>query len=185
MKINNESQGQFTAPDEIRLVRSLPGPIERVWNYLVDPEKRAKWFAGGPIEPRVGGKVLLFVQHRNLSPDEAPPAGYQSQNECGQTMEGRVTRYAPPRLLAFTFQHTGESEAIFELTPDGDRVQLVLTHRSRGQDLPLLTNFAAGWHSHVMILLSLLENTERPLFWANHTRLLAEYQRTRSAANAS
>ena len=51
---NNDDFGAFTGPAEIRLVRTLPGPIERVWEYLTDPEKRARWFAGGPMEPRVG-----------------------------------------------------------------------------------------------------------------------------------
>jgi len=37
----------------IRVIRGqLPGPIERVWEYLTDPDKRARWFAGGPMEPR-------------------------------------------------------------------------------------------------------------------------------------
>jgi len=53
MKNNNQS-GQFTGPAEIRLVRTLPGPIERVWEYLTDSEKRSRWFAGGPMEQRVG-----------------------------------------------------------------------------------------------------------------------------------
>ena len=46
MKINDEP-GKFTGPAEVRLVRILPGPIERVWEYLTDSEKRARWFGGG------------------------------------------------------------------------------------------------------------------------------------------
>src|SRR5664279_1697249 len=45
MKIN-EQPGKFTTPAEVRLVRTLPGPIERVWEYLTDPEKRARKPAG-------------------------------------------------------------------------------------------------------------------------------------------
>jgi len=32
----NDQYGQFTGPAEVRLVRTLPGPIERVWEYLTD-----------------------------------------------------------------------------------------------------------------------------------------------------
>ena len=53
----NEQPGKFTAPAELRFVRSLPGPIERVWEYITDPEKRARWFCGGILEQKAGGKV--------------------------------------------------------------------------------------------------------------------------------
>ena len=70
---SNEQHGKFTGPGEVRLVRTLPGPIERIWEYLTDPEKRARWFAGGPMEPKKGGKMELFFLHKNLAPDETPP----------------------------------------------------------------------------------------------------------------
>ena len=50
----NDLHGQFTGPAEVRLVRTLPGPIERIWDYLTDSEKRSRWFAGGPMELRPG-----------------------------------------------------------------------------------------------------------------------------------
>ena len=56
-----------TAADTVRLERVLPGPIERVWAYLTEPEKRAKWFAGGPMELRVGGRVEFKFRHADLS----------------------------------------------------------------------------------------------------------------------
>ena len=71
---NNNDRAQFPSPGEIRIMRTLPGPIERIWTYLTDPAKRAKWFAGGPMELRVGGKMELSFQHKNISPTETPPA---------------------------------------------------------------------------------------------------------------
>ena len=52
----NDQHGKFTGPAEVRLVRTLPGPIERVWEYLTDPEKRSRWFAGGPMELSAGAE---------------------------------------------------------------------------------------------------------------------------------
>src|SRR5205814_4406784 len=47
-----------TSPEQatVRLERMLPGPIERVWAYLTDSEKRKTWFASGIFDLRVGGK---------------------------------------------------------------------------------------------------------------------------------
>ena len=45
-----DEYGVKTAPDTLRIERTLPGPIERVWTYLTDPAKRATWFARGPME---------------------------------------------------------------------------------------------------------------------------------------
>ena len=32
----NDQLGEFNGPAEVRLVRTLPGPIERIWDYLTD-----------------------------------------------------------------------------------------------------------------------------------------------------
>jgi uncharacterized protein YndB with AHSA1/START domain len=184
MKIN-EQPGKFNGPAEVRFVRTLPGPIERVWDYLTNPEKRARWFAGGPMEQRVGGKMRLTFRHKDLAPDEMPPEEYKQHHDPGQSMDGIVTRCEPPRLLAFTFGSDGESEATFELTPQGKEVMLVLTHRATGGDVPYVADFGAGWHTHFTLLIALLEGAPRPPFWPIHTKLKAEYEKLRIAAQPS
>lgn len=178
----NEQPGKFTGPAEVRLVRTLPGPIERVWEYLTDPEKRARWFAGGPMELRAGGKMRLDFRHKNLAPDETPAEEYKIHHDPGTSMTGVVTRCEPPRVLAFTFGSDGESEATFELTPQGNQVLLVLTHRATGGDLPYLADFASGWHTHLTLLIALLEGAPRPPFWSVHAQRKAEYEQLRRAA---
>ena len=37
----------------VRFERLLPGPVERVWSYLTDSEKRGQWLASGPFELRL------------------------------------------------------------------------------------------------------------------------------------
>lgn len=176
MNINNQDHGKFTAPGEVRLMRLLPGPVERVWAYLTDPEKCARWFAGGVLEQRAGGKVVFAMRHANLSPNETPPEKYKHVHDPGVSFEGRVLRCEPPHLLSYTFGGD-DSEVTFELKPQDGKVLLVLTHRAKGEDLPELGNYASGWHTHLAMLVALLEGTPPPPFWATHARLFAEYQK--------
>ncbi len=172
---NNDDRAQFPAPGEIRIMRTLPGPIERIWTYLTDPVKRSRWFAGGPMELRVGGKVELFFQHKNIAPDETPPEKMKHVQDPGFKMPGTILRCEPPRVLSYTFDDN--SDVTFELIPQDTKVLLILTHRSRGEDLPFLSGYASGWHTHLAILLAQLEGTASPPFWAMHTRLKAEYEK--------
>jgi uncharacterized protein YndB with AHSA1/START domain len=173
---NNDDQGQFTAPGEVRIMRTLPGPIERIWTYLTDPEKRSRWFAGGPMELHVGGKVELFFQHKIIAPGETPPEKYAAVHNEGFKMPGTILRCEPPRVLSYTFDDN--SDVTFELIPQDAKVLLILTHRSRGEDLPFLSGYASGWHSHLALLIAQLEGTTPPPFWATHARLKAEYEKT-------
>jgi uncharacterized protein YndB with AHSA1/START domain len=179
---SNDQPGKFNGPAEVRFVRTLPGPIERVWEYLTDPVKRARWFAGGPMEQRVGGKLRLTFRHKNLSPDETPEPCYQQHHDPGTSMDSTVTRCEPPRVLAFTFGSDGESEVTFELTPQGKEVILVLTHRATGGDIPYMAEFGPGWHTHFALLVAELEGAPRPLFWANFAKHKLVYEQLRLAA---
>jgi uncharacterized protein YndB with AHSA1/START domain len=177
---NNDQHGKFTGPAEVRIVRTLPGPIDRVWEYLTQPEKRARWLCGGVLEQKAGGRVEFAMVHKNLAPNETPPAKYAHVQDPGVTFEGRVLRCDPPKLLSFTFG-SEDSEVTFELTPQGNDVVLVLTHRVRGaEEEAELTNYASGWHIHLAHLLSQLEGTPRPAFWSEHNRLVAEYEKLRT-----
>ena len=175
----NEEYAKFTGPAELCLVRILPGPIERIWEYLTDPEKRSRWFCGGQLEQKAGGKVVFAMHHANIAPGETPPEKFKHIQDPGVTFEGRVLKCEPPRLLVYTFGGD-DSEVTFELTPVGKDVRLVLTHRATGEDIPELTNFAGGWHIHFTLLLALLEGTTRPPFWATHARLHAHYEKLRA-----
>jgi len=178
----NDASGQFTAPGEVRIMRILPGPIERVWKYLTDPEKRARWFAGGLLEPIPGSRAEFAMRQSQLAPDETPPDKYKHMHYSGVTIAGRVLRCEPPHVLVFTFGGD-DSEVTFELQAQGRQVLLVLTHRARGEDIPDLGNFATGWHTHLSLLVAELEGAPRPSFWPQHAELLARYQRLQ-ATNA-
>lgn len=175
----NRQPGDHSTPGEVRLTRILPGPIERVWEYLTDAEKRSTWFAGGNMDLRPGGKMQLQMRHLNLAPGETPPERYKQVHDPGVSWEETIIRCEPPRLLSFTWE--GEppepsTEVIFELTPEGDDVKLVLTHRGFGASRDNLRNVSSGWHLHVAMLDAKLSGHTPPLFWLTHERLEQEYR---------
>jgi uncharacterized protein YndB with AHSA1/START domain len=171
--------GVFTEPGTVRFERLLPGPIERVWTYLTESDKRGTWLATGEMELRVGGLVELNFRHADLSPQaESIPEKYK-QYEYGTSFTGRITACDPPRLLSHTWgEETGEeSEVTFELFPRGEQVLLVLTHRRLGDDRDLLLSVASGWHTHLGILIDRLNDRVPQGFWSVHTRMEEEYER--------
>ena len=63
-----DDYGVVTEPGTVRIQRALPGPIERVWDYLTDSEKRGTWLAKGAMEPNVGGRVELHFATPSCRP---------------------------------------------------------------------------------------------------------------------
>jgi len=164
--------GVVTHPDTVRIERLLPGPIERVWDYLTDSKKRGTWLATGKMELRVGGKVELEFHHADLSAEKIAPEKFR-KNE-GHVMSGQITACEPPRLLSYTFGDAGE--VTFELTPKGKDVLLVLTHR-RLADRKTMVSVSTGWHSHLAILIDVLNGDEPRPFWTTVTKMEAEYEK--------
>ncbi len=177
VQANREDFGVVTAPGTFRIERLLPGPIERVWEYLTDSEKRGKWFASGKMELRSGAKFELHFQHSNLSHEKEYPEKYKPM-EKGISFPCRITQFDPPRLLAFigTGEPLDESETIFELFPRGKDVLLVLTNRNLAARENLVGN-AGGWHAHLGILIDNLNGIKPRGFWSTHAKLEAEYEK--------
>jgi uncharacterized protein YndB with AHSA1/START domain len=177
-RTNNE-YGVVTEPGTVRIERLLPGPIERIWAYLTEGEKRAKWFAGGEMELRAGGKMQLIFEHANLSAEKTPPEKFK-KFEKREDYVGRVTQCDPPRLLSFTMRDCAgggaETEATFELTPVGRDVRVVVTHR-RLPDRDATIGVASGWHTHLGILEDVLNDDPPRGFWSTHAKLAADYEK--------
>ncbi len=165
-------------PGTIRFERLLPGPIERVWAYLTESDKRAKWLAAGEMQPQVGGSADFKFYHSSLSKKTAPPPEKFKNFEEGQVTQHTVTRFEPPRLLSLSWGSgkDGPSEVTFELVPEGDKVRLVLTHR-RLRDRVAMLAVGPGWHSHLAVLVDHLEGREPDAFWSTFTKAEAEYQK--------
>ena len=171
--IGNDRFGTVVAPRTIRMERLLPGPIERVWAYLTESEKRKKWLAGGPMADHVGGAVELTFFNETLS-RESTPAEYQKYE--GETQKGKILRYDPPRLLSFTWPDGGEdSEVTFELEAKGGDTLLRLTH-TRLAGTGSMVSVASGWHTHLGVLINELDGEEPDAFWTNYERVKKQYE---------
>ncbi len=134
----------------VQIERTLPGPLERVWNYLTKAEHLRTWLADGDVPLEVGGQVALSQQH-----DGVPI-------RTNNIICGTVIRVEAPTLLEYTWTHQTEttnpsnqvSLVRFELEARGEEVLLRITHgRLRHEDQTLV---ATGWHTHTGILEDLL-----------------------------
>ncbi|MDI5935721.1 SRPBCC domain-containing protein [Halomonas kalidii] len=174
---SQSQHGQLFAPDSIRFERLLPGPIERVWAYLTESDKRARWLAAGSMAPRPGSAFALHFDHAGLSPQRAPAPDRFRHFEGGCTTQHEIRRFEPPHVLVMTWGdgREGPSEVTFELSEEGNRVRLVLTHRRLG-DVDTLVDVAGGWHTHLAILVEVLEGRTPPPFWPLFERMEEEYR---------
>ena len=154
-------------PSTVRFERLLPGPIERVWAYLVESKKRATWLAAGEFDLRVGGKVELHFDNECLTEEKAPPG---ARGAGKHTATGTITRLEPMRLLSHTWSwEGGGSEVTYELTPKGKDVLLTIHHRLP-DDKGLKLAVGGGWATHVGILADLLEGRKARPFFSTHAR---------------
>ena len=157
-------------PSTLRFERLLPGPIERVWAYLVESDKRARWLAGGEFELRVGGKIELVFENDKLSEE--------SRDFGTKRFAGRITRLEPLRLLAHSWDWDGkDSEVVYELAPRGKDVLLTIQHRLPA-DGGVNRGVAGGWATHVGILADLLEGKKPRPFWSTHEREVKAFEAT-------
>lgn len=161
--------GVLTEPATLKIQRLLPGPIERVWDYLTKSELRRQWLAAGDMELKVGAPFEFVWRNDELSKVRTErPDGMPEENRMAAT----ITELDPPRRLAFTW--TGTGGVSIELEPQGDEVLLTLVHR-RLPSREYLLRVAAGWHSHLDILADVAGGREPGPIWPAWTKLHGEY----------
>jgi len=164
-----DAYGVLTEPATLTIQRLLPGPIERVWAYLTESERRRQWLAAGQMEMKVGAPFELVWRNDELSdPPAQRPAGFPEEHR----MQSRITELDPPHKLSFTWE--GSGDVSFELERQGNEVLLTLIHR-RLPDRDTLLKFAAGWHMHLDILVARATGKEPEPFWDGWSRLKQEY----------
>lgn len=154
----------------VRFERLLPGPIEKVWAFLADSDKRAQWFTSGALPAKLGEPFEMRFHHADYSPHKSPPpAGYESVDREPQVMNSILLALEPPHRLAFSFGKSVEpseyTEVDIRLTPQADgKIKLTLTH-SKLPDRDYALKISGGWHSHLAMLQHKAEGRVPPSIW--------------------
>jgi uncharacterized protein YndB with AHSA1/START domain len=119
--------------------RTLNAPVVRVWKALTDVDQMRQWYFDlKEFEPEPGFEFEFVVEHE----------GNSYHHLC------KVTEVIPEKKIAYTWRYKGEpgdSLVTFELSPDGDRTQLKLTHTGI-ETFPKTPayarkNFETGWNT--------------------------------------
>ena len=147
----------------IQFVRIMPGPIEKIWDYLADSKKRGQWFAKGPMPITPGENFEMTFKHSDMSPHKAPPPEKMKEMDAnGHVSINTLLAFEPPHRLGFSFGK--DSQVDIRLTEEGDNVRLTLTH-SKIPDRAFALNISGGWHAHLAVLQYRAEGKVPPPFW--------------------
>ncbi|MDX1630101.1 MAG: SRPBCC family protein [Fulvivirga sp.] len=166
-------RGKLIDKHTLRFERLLPGPIERVWEYVTDAEKRGLWFASGKMELKPGGDITFIFNNNDLSetPDSPPEKYKEYDGEVRSTAQ--VINCDPPQKITFSWGDDGI--VTIELKEQADKVLLVLTHEKLSKNKDARLGIMAGWHTHLNILRDKLEGKTINGFWKQHTACEKEY----------
>lgn len=164
-----EAYGNLVDPQTVVFERLLPGPIERVFQFLWDEDKRKLWFTTGAMPTEPGRRFTMRWKHSTYSPNQStPPEWAQEMDEKGHSDGMTLIAYEPPYRLAYTFGEVknpdNTPEVEFVLKAEGDKVRLILTHtKVPNRDYAL--GVSRGWHAHLDILEYQLRGETPPGYW--------------------
>lgn len=134
----------------LRIERSYPHPVAKVWRAITDPAELSGWFPARVETAQAVGATMTFT-----FPGESP------------TSDGTITELDPPRVFAFDW---GGELLRWELTPDGPgATRVVFTHVF--DDRARAGSFAAGWDACFGGLAQVLDGspvTEPPPYQPRH-----------------
>ena len=117
--------------------RTLNAPAAKVWQALTDVDQMRQWYFDlKEFKPQVGFEFAFVVEHEGNTYD----------HRC------KVTEVIPQKKIAYTWRyegHEGNSLVTIELSPDGDKTRLKLTHEGL-ETFPKTPafareNFEKGW----------------------------------------
>ncbi len=168
-----DKYGKLINEHTLQFERMLPGPVDKVWEYLVDPEKRGKWFSAGTMNHTPGEEITFVFNHSTLSPEKDPLPDKYKVYEGGSTSTAHIIAVEPPHLLKFNWEG---GIVTMELSEADAGVRLVLTHEKLRDEKDYRLGVMGGWHTHLDILVDLLNGKLPKGFWKVHTRLEQEYE---------
>lgn len=123
----------------IRLVRTLPKPPEKAWEWITDPAKLERWLPGSRITARLGGDVLFDFGEEGRATGEVTALTTPQDNAETCSLEHTwVWEGVPTSIVTWRLQAVSEG------------TELTLNHRELVEEPA--REFAVGWR---MILDSL------------------------------
>lgn len=135
-----QTQTKSTDDDFIVIEKTLNAPVAVVWKALTDPKQMRKWYFSSitDFKAEVGFKTRADVEHE------------------GQIFPHlwEVSEVIKEKKLSYHWQYAGyegDSLLTFELTPQGDKTLLKLTHTGlmsfNPERFPMMSksNFTKGW----------------------------------------
>jgi uncharacterized protein YndB with AHSA1/START domain len=137
--------------------RTFDAPIALVWRAITTKKDMSRWYFDlKEFKPEVGFEFQFAVEH----------GGNKYDHRC------KVTGVIPQKRLAYTWHyegHEGDSLVTFELSPEGDKTKLRLTHEGLETFPKTLQfarkNFMAGWTQLIgTSLKDFVENVGREIF---------------------
>ena len=136
MKQDNTKEAVST---DVVVERTIDAPVEKLWMAISDPVVMKEWYFNVPdFRPVVGTKFQFL---------EGPP-DKKYLHLC------EVVEVVPERRLAYSWRFEGmpgESVVTFELTPEGNKTKIKLTHAGvesfavSGDPNVSKASFTAGW----------------------------------------
>jgi uncharacterized protein YndB with AHSA1/START domain len=124
----------------VRVERTYPHRIEKVWRAVTTPEHLGQWFPSAvQVDLRPGGAMRFGT----------------FAGDAGET--GAIEEVDAPRRLVFTW---GTDRLTFELTPDGDGTRFSVVHSF--DDRYGAASFATGWELCLAGLQSVLAGEPPP-----------------------
>ena len=123
--------------DTVVIERTFNAPVDRVWKALTDVDEMRQWYFDlQEFKPVIGFEFEFVVEHEGMT----------YHHLCN------VTEVIPQKKIAYTWRYEGEpgnSLVTFELSADGNKTKLRLTHEGLGTfpKTPAYApkKFEAGW----------------------------------------
>jgi uncharacterized protein YndB with AHSA1/START domain len=151
--------GELTKVDDrwqLRFVRWLAHPPEKVWAAVTEPDHLRVWFPFDIEGERAAGAPLRFLFREDEAPD----------------FDGEMVEFDPPRVMELKWE--GDERVRLEVAPDGEGTQLTLLNRF--DELGKAARDGTGWHVCLELLIDHLE--DRDTGWdtvARHRELNPKY----------
>ena len=168
--------GEILEDGSMKFVRLMPAPIEEVWSWIVEGEKRARWLGGGGDMTHAGQTVRFDFRHENLTPhDETIPEKYKEM-ENGVSYDVEVTSCEAPRRLVMVWPGDGETVEIdIRLSEESGKTRLELIQRG-DKSADHFLGALGGWHAHLDIMAAKLAGETPEPFWTTHEMLVGQYK---------